>query len=97
MTQMNQMPMARHPSREQLIDYLMLKVSQPQAPPRVPQEAMQQEVKEAWTWQEKKLRCCKVTLREFFIVLSEVWLEEQFDMSEVTKSWTTVRDWSDSQ
>ncbi|XP_019937677.1 erbin isoform X3 [Paralichthys olivaceus] len=41
--QMNQMPMARHPSREQLIDYLMLKVSQPQGPPRVPQDAMQQE------------------------------------------------------
>lgn len=41
--QMNQMPVARHPSREQLIDYLMLKVSQPQGPHRVPQDTMQQE------------------------------------------------------
>ncbi|XP_026128793.1 erbin-like [Carassius auratus] len=33
--------MARHPSREQLIDYLMLKVSQqPQGPPRVPQQEL---------------------------------------------------------
>lgn len=37
--------MARHPSREQLIDYLMLKVSQqPPGPPRVPHETLQQEV-----------------------------------------------------
>uniref|UniRef100_A0A8C4EQU0 Erbb2 interacting protein n=1 Tax=Dicentrarchus labrax TaxID=13489 RepID=A0A8C4EQU0_DICLA len=37
--QMSQAPMARHPSREQLIDYLMLKVShQPQGPPRMPQD-----------------------------------------------------------
>lgn len=37
--------MARHPSREQLIDYLMMKVSQhPQAPPHVPHEILQQEV-----------------------------------------------------
>ncbi|KAG7499586.1 erbin isoform X1 [Solea senegalensis] len=42
--QMNQMPMARHPSREQLIDYLMLKVSQPpQGPPRVSHDSLQQE------------------------------------------------------
>uniref|UniRef100_A0A671L0S6 Protein LAP2-like n=1 Tax=Sinocyclocheilus anshuiensis TaxID=1608454 RepID=A0A671L0S6_9TELE len=40
-----QPPMARHPSREQLIDYLMLKVSQqPPGPPRVPHETLQQEV-----------------------------------------------------
>lgn len=40
-----QPPMARHPSREQLIDYLMLKVSQqPPGAPRVPQETLQQEV-----------------------------------------------------
>ncbi|KAJ8339402.1 hypothetical protein SKAU_G00361880 [Synaphobranchus kaupii] len=39
-----QAPMARHPSREQLIDYLMLKVSQqPQGPPRLPHEVLQQE------------------------------------------------------
>lgn len=42
--QMSQAPIARHPSREQLIDYLMLKVSQQsQGPPRVPLEALQQE------------------------------------------------------
>ncbi|XP_036384728.1 erbin isoform X2 [Megalops cyprinoides] len=41
-----QTPMARHPSREQLIDYLMLKVSQqPQGPPRAPHEVLQQEVR----------------------------------------------------
>uniref|UniRef100_A0A673GY99 Protein LAP2-like n=1 Tax=Sinocyclocheilus rhinocerous TaxID=307959 RepID=A0A673GY99_9TELE len=40
-----QPPMARHPSREQLIDYLMLKVSQqPPGPPRVPHEMLQQEL-----------------------------------------------------
>lgn len=45
--QMSQAPMARHPSREQLIDYLMLKVSQqPQGPPRIPQDTVQQEVKD---------------------------------------------------
>nr|XP_046173810.1 erbin-like isoform X3 [Oncorhynchus gorbuscha] len=43
-----QTPMARHPSREQLIDYLMLKVShgqQPQGPPppRADQDTLQQE------------------------------------------------------
>lgn len=44
--QMSQTPMARHPSREQLIDYLMLKVShQPQAPPRIQQDTVQQEVR----------------------------------------------------
>lgn len=43
--QMSQAPMARHPSREQLIDYLMLKVSQqPPGPPRIPHDTMQQEV-----------------------------------------------------
>lgn len=43
--QMSQTPMARHPSREQLIDYLMLKVShQGQAPPRIPQDTVQHEV-----------------------------------------------------
>lgn len=43
--QMSQAPMARHPSREQLIDYLMLKVSQPPpGAPRGPQDAAQQEV-----------------------------------------------------
>ncbi|XP_051972674.1 erbin-like isoform X2 [Xyrauchen texanus] len=41
-----QQPMARHPSREQLIDYLMLKVSQqPPGPPRVPHESLQQELR----------------------------------------------------
>ncbi|KTG05621.1 hypothetical protein cypCar_00022843, partial [Cyprinus carpio] len=41
----SQPPMARHPSREQLIDYLMLKVSQqPPGPPRVPHETLQQEL-----------------------------------------------------
>uniref|UniRef100_A0A8C9R9Y2 Erbin n=1 Tax=Scleropages formosus TaxID=113540 RepID=A0A8C9R9Y2_SCLFO len=41
----SQAPMARHPSREQLIDYLMLKVSQqPQGPPRMPHDVLQQEV-----------------------------------------------------
>uniref|UniRef100_A0A8C2DLF9 Erbin n=1 Tax=Cyprinus carpio TaxID=7962 RepID=A0A8C2DLF9_CYPCA len=36
-----QPPMVRHPSREQLIDYLMLKVSQqPPGPPRVPQQEL---------------------------------------------------------
>ncbi|XP_076159796.1 erbin isoform X2 [Alosa pseudoharengus] len=35
--------MARHPSREQLIDYLMMKVSQhPQAPPHAPHEILQE-------------------------------------------------------
>ncbi|CAK6963589.1 erbin isoform X3 [Scomber scombrus] len=44
--QMSQAPMARHPSREQLIDYLMLKVShQSQGPPRIPQDPMQQEIR----------------------------------------------------
>uniref|UniRef100_A0A3B4XRK6 Erbin n=1 Tax=Seriola lalandi dorsalis TaxID=1841481 RepID=A0A3B4XRK6_SERLL len=44
--QMSQAPMARHPSREQLIDYLMLKVSQqPQGPPRIPHDSMQQEMR----------------------------------------------------
>uniref|UniRef100_A0A8D3C4Q1 Erbb2 interacting protein n=1 Tax=Scophthalmus maximus TaxID=52904 RepID=A0A8D3C4Q1_SCOMX len=43
--QMSQGPMARHPSREQLIDYLMLKVSQqPPGAPRGPHDAMQQEL-----------------------------------------------------
>lgn len=43
--QMSQTPMARHPSREQLIDYLMLKVShQGQPPPRIPQDTVQHEV-----------------------------------------------------
>ncbi|XP_056146506.1 erbin [Lampris incognitus] len=38
--------MARHPSREQLIDYLMLKVSQQsQGPPRMPHDTMQQEIR----------------------------------------------------
>ncbi|XP_076875237.1 erbin isoform X2 [Brachyhypopomus gauderio] len=38
-------PMARHPSREQLIDYLMLKVSQqPPGPPRHPHEPLPQEL-----------------------------------------------------
>ncbi|KAF7652722.1 hypothetical protein LDENG_00093310 [Lucifuga dentata] len=44
--QMSQTSMGRHPSREQLIDYLMLKVShQPQAPlpPRIPHDTLQQE------------------------------------------------------
>ncbi|XP_064153259.1 erbin-like isoform X2 [Anguilla rostrata] len=41
-----QMPMARHPSREQLIDYLMQKVSQqPLGPPCSPLERMQQELR----------------------------------------------------
>ncbi|XP_068190873.1 erbin isoform X2 [Antennarius striatus] len=45
--QMSQASMARHPSREQLIDYLMLKVShQPQGgPPRVPLDTLQQEIR----------------------------------------------------
>ncbi|TMS08241.1 Erbin [Larimichthys crocea] len=44
--QISQAPMARHPSREQLIDYLMLKVSHPpQGPPRMPQDALQQEIR----------------------------------------------------
>lgn len=44
--QISQGSMARHPSREQLIDYLLLKVSQqPQAPPRVSHDTLQQEVK----------------------------------------------------
>uniref|UniRef100_A0AAY4DUA1 Erbin n=1 Tax=Denticeps clupeoides TaxID=299321 RepID=A0AAY4DUA1_9TELE len=38
-------PMGRHPSREQLIDYLMLKVSQqPQQSPRAAQEFVQHEI-----------------------------------------------------
>ncbi|XP_044030195.1 erbin isoform X1 [Siniperca chuatsi] len=41
--QMSQATMARHPSREQLIDYLMLKVShQPQGPPRIPHDTLQE-------------------------------------------------------
>uniref|UniRef100_A0A674EXN5 Erbb2 interacting protein n=1 Tax=Salmo trutta TaxID=8032 RepID=A0A674EXN5_SALTR len=45
-----QAPMARHPSREQLIDYLMLKVShgqQPQGPPppRATHDTLQQEIR----------------------------------------------------
>ncbi|KAL2087616.1 hypothetical protein ACEWY4_016444 [Coilia grayii] len=50
MPQMPQMPcgqptMARHPSREQLIDYLMMKVSQhPQGPPPGPHDIKQQEI-----------------------------------------------------
>lgn len=44
--QVSQVPMARHPSREQLIDYLMLKVShQPQGPPRIPNDSLQQEIR----------------------------------------------------
>ncbi|XP_029921473.1 erbin isoform X1 [Myripristis murdjan] len=44
--QMSQAPMARHPSREQLIDYLMLKVSQQsQGPPRISHDALQQEIR----------------------------------------------------
>uniref|UniRef100_A0AAX7VXD3 PDZ domain-containing protein n=1 Tax=Astatotilapia calliptera TaxID=8154 RepID=A0AAX7VXD3_ASTCA len=43
---MSQSSMARHPSREQLIDYLMLKVSQqPQGPSRIPLEPIQQEIR----------------------------------------------------
>ncbi|CAL9682253.1 unnamed protein product [Knipowitschia caucasica] len=42
--QMSQSTVARHPSREQLIDFLMLKVShQPQGHPRMPHEALHQE------------------------------------------------------
>lgn len=45
--QMSQSSMARHPSREQLIDYLMLKVSQqPPGGPRAPHDTLQQEVKD---------------------------------------------------
>ncbi|XP_074545893.1 erbin isoform X3 [Halichoeres trimaculatus] len=44
--QMSQTAMARHPSREQLIDYLMLKVSHQQpGPPRVQHDTMQQEIR----------------------------------------------------
>ncbi|KAL6096611.1 erbin [Pungitius sinensis] len=44
--QVSQATMARHPSREQLIDYLMLKVAhQPPGPPRVPTDALQQEIR----------------------------------------------------
>ncbi|XP_051794434.1 erbin isoform X12 [Acanthochromis polyacanthus] len=44
--QMSQASMARHPSREQLIDYLMLKVSQqPPGPPRIPHDGLQQEIR----------------------------------------------------
>ncbi|XP_060765083.1 erbin isoform X2 [Neoarius graeffei] len=46
-SQMNcaQAPMARHPSREQLIDYLMLKVSQqPPCPPRHPHDTLPHEM-----------------------------------------------------
>uniref|UniRef100_A0A3Q3KSR1 Erbb2 interacting protein n=1 Tax=Mastacembelus armatus TaxID=205130 RepID=A0A3Q3KSR1_9TELE len=44
--QMSQASMGRHPSREQLIDYLMLKVSQqPQGPPRIPHDTLQQEIR----------------------------------------------------
>ncbi|XP_062870587.1 erbin isoform X2 [Trichomycterus rosablanca] len=46
-SQMNcaQVQMARHPSREQLIDYLMLKVSQqPPGPPRHPHETLSHEM-----------------------------------------------------
>ncbi|XP_060751378.1 erbin isoform X1 [Tachysurus vachellii] len=46
-SQMNctQVPMARHPSREQLIDYLMLKVSQqPPCPPRHPHDSLPHEM-----------------------------------------------------
>ncbi|KAM9307001.1 erbin [Pholidichthys leucotaenia] len=44
--QMSQSSMGRHPSREQLIDYLMLKVSQqPQGPSRVPHDTLQQEIR----------------------------------------------------
>ncbi|KAM6986179.1 erbin isoform 1-T1 [Aplochiton taeniatus] len=43
---MSQTSMARHPSREQLIDYLMLKVSQqPQGPPRMAPDTLQQEMR----------------------------------------------------
>ncbi|KAM4527795.1 erbin isoform 2-T4 [Odontesthes bonariensis] len=43
---MSQATMARHPSREQLIDYLMLKVSQqPPGPPRIPNDTLQQEIR----------------------------------------------------
>ncbi|KAI1905311.1 hypothetical protein AGOR_G00014790 [Albula goreensis] len=45
-TSRGQPPMARHPSREQLIDYLMLKVSpQSQGPQRPPHEVLQQELR----------------------------------------------------
>ncbi|KAF6717864.1 Protein LAP2 [Oryzias melastigma] len=40
-----QTSMGRHPSREQLIDYLMLKVSQPPAPPRYPPDTRPQEIR----------------------------------------------------
>lgn len=43
--QMGQPSVARHPSREQLIDFLMLKVShQPQGHPRIPHETLHQEI-----------------------------------------------------
>lgn len=43
--QMGQPSVARHPSREQLIDFLMLKVShQPQGHPRIPHETLHQEL-----------------------------------------------------
>ncbi|XP_068430380.1 erbin isoform X2 [Clinocottus analis] len=45
-SQVSQAPMARHPSREQLIDYLMLKVShQPPGGPRAPQDTLPQEIR----------------------------------------------------
>lgn len=43
--QMSQASVARHPSREQLIDFLMLKVSQQsQGPPRIPHETLHKEI-----------------------------------------------------
>ena len=55
-----QTPMARHPSREQLIDYLMLKVSHGQQPlgpppPRADHDTLQQEV--GWGgWMDEELQ-----------------------------------------
>ncbi|XP_047228254.1 erbin isoform X2 [Girardinichthys multiradiatus] len=44
--QISMTSMTRHPSREQLIDYLMLKVSQqPHGPPRIPHDMLRQEIR----------------------------------------------------
>ncbi|MEQ2193763.1 hypothetical protein XENOCAPTIV_012814, partial [Xenoophorus captivus] len=45
--QISMTSMTRHPSREQLIDYLMLKVSQqPHGPPRIPHDMLRQEIQQ---------------------------------------------------
>lgn len=73
--QMTQVPMARHPSREQLIDYLMLKVSQqPQGPTRGSHDAVQQEVKGKMFFLSYLFSLIRIEQQEYQQFVCVVWV-----------------------